>query len=87
MNIDKRRRERCIAHTVGVLNKSYTPLALSPGMTVEHHANCSLVDDLCDYEECQIVREDSRGNGWWWARSKDGDEGLVHVQELLEVAQ
>lgn len=82
MHMDER-RERCIAHMADVLDGTYQPLHLTAGMTVEHHANCSLLDDSCEFESCEIIKEDSRGNGWWKARFSDGVEALVHVRDLL----
>lgn len=79
----RRRRTRCMEHTLAVLDGTYTPMSLSDGMVVEHHANCSLNTAECDYETCTIIREDSRKNGWWVARFNDGTDSIVHVQDCL----
>ena len=79
------RRERCIAHTEAVVGGTHQRRMFAVGMFLEHHGDCSIHDQQCDYSTVQLLREDSRGGGWWIAKFGDRSESLVHEQELLEV--
>ena len=77
-------REECVAHIIDMQNGG-SPMELRPGLRVEHHADCNLIDSECEWSPCEIVRHDK--DGWWFARFGDGQECLIHAIECLPMRE